>query len=381
MTPRVLAVNPGGGSTRVALFHGDTLVHSAEVLHESADLDAVAGDHGGQLELRLSAIAPRLEAWGVAEGPLDAVVGRGGPYRPLPGGVYAVNTALLDDVRQGRLMADHPSKLGAELAWLLARRAQCPRVFVVDPVSVDELWPEARLTGLPELPRVSLFHALNIKAVARRHAQASQRPLEDMVLIVAHLGSGISVALVVGGRAVDVNNSADEGPFSTRRAGGLPATGLLELATQPGFDRQATQRRMMSGGGLLAHLGTADLAAAEARAASGDEHAALVLDAMAYGVAKSIGGLAAVVRGQVDGILLTGGMARCDDWLDRLEEYLRWIADVFRYSGEGEMRALAEGAAAAVRGEVPVRGYPRADSKRGVAGHEPYSKVRNRQAL
>lgn len=357
MSCRVLAVNPGGGSTRLALFDGERRRQQAEIHHAQAQLDGVAVDLRAQLELRLAPIRQQLAGWGVDLDTLHAVVGRGGPYRPLPGGVYAVNQAMLEDVRCGRLMVDHPSKLGAELAWLLAQPARAPS-FVVDPVSVDELWPVARLSGLPELPRVSLFHALNIRAVARRHARASGRPLGDMRLIVAHLGSGVSVALLVGGRVVDVNNSADEGPFSSRRAGGLPATALLELAAQPGFDCAAFERRMMSGGGLLAHLGTADLAEATARAEGGDEHAALVLEAMAYGVAKAVGGLAAAVRGQVDGILLTGGMARCEPWLERVEARVRWIAGVHRYPGECELRALAEGAQAALAGREPVLRYP-----------------------
>ncbi len=356
MSERVLVVNPGGGSTRVALFAGERRLHAAEIRHTQAE-NAAAASVDQQLELRIEAIYRQVESWGFALEGVAAAVGRGGPYRPLPGGVYEVGSELLEDVRAGRLMADHPSKLGAELAWRLAQPAGAP-AFVVDPVCVDELSPVARLTGLPELPRVSLFHALNIRAVARRHAASQCLPLEELCLIVAHLGSGTSVALLRGGRAVDVNNSADEGPFSARRAGGLPATGLLELACQPGFDLAATKRRLMAGGGMLAHLGTADLEEAESRAAAGDEHAELVLEAMAYGVAKAVGGLAGACAGAVDAILLTGGMAHSEPWLARIEERVRWIAPIHRFPGEGEMLALAEGALGALRGTVPVRAYP-----------------------
>lgn len=356
MSPRILAINPGGGTTRVALFEDDQPCFSVELCHDQAALQAAEG-LDRQLALRLAPLRAVLVERGVAVESLDAVVGRGGPYRPLPGGIYRVNRALLDDIRAGRLMADHPSKLGAPMAHLLAREAGA-LALVVDPVSVDELDPIARLTGLPELPRVSLFHALNIKAVARRHAASCGRPLEALRLVVAHLGSGISVALLRDGRAVDVNNSADEGPFSVRRAGGLPATGLLDLAARPGFDPVAVEARLMGGAGMLAHLGTADLAEAEARAAAGDSQAELVLEAMAYGVAKAIGAQAAASSGRVDAILLTGGMARSEPWLARLHPRVAWIAPVHVFPGEGELQALAEAAGAVLRGAQPLRRYP-----------------------
>ncbi|MCK5798506.1 MAG: butyrate kinase, partial [Deltaproteobacteria bacterium] len=273
MTPtihalKILTLNPGGGSTRVATFDGAEEIFSVEVKHDQASLDAHQS-LDAQLTLRLTTIRGALDAHDANVADFDAIVGRGGPYRPLPGGTYRINSELLDDIRAGRIMADHPSKFGAPLAWALAQEHGLP-AFIVDPVSVDELDPRSRLTGLPELPRRSLFHALNIKAVARRHARERGVPLVDLRLIVAHLGSGISVALLRDGRAIDVNNSADEGPFSTRRAGTLPASALLKLTEQADFNAGAMKRQMMAQGGLLAHLGTADLGEAEARAASGD---------------------------------------------------------------------------------------------------------------
>jgi butyrate kinase len=356
MSARVLCLNPGGGSTRVAAFDSDRELFSEEVLHDEASLRA-AGSLEEQIALRLGAIRDAMATHGLALPGLAAVVGRGGPYRPLPGGTYRVNAALLDDIAAGRLMAEHPSKLGAPLAAALAAEAGVP-AFVVDPVSVDELWPVARLSGLPELPRTSLFHALNIRAVARRHAASAGRALAELRLVVAHLGSGISVALILDGRVVDVNNSADEGPFSTRRAGSVPASGLLDLAGRPGFDARALQRRLMSEGGLLAHLGSADLAAAEARAASGESAAEVVLEAMAYQVAKAIGALAAAAEGRIDAILLTGGMARSVPWLTRVRRRVAWIAPIAEFPGEGEMRALAEGALAVLAGTERERRYP-----------------------
>jgi butyrate kinase len=252
---------------------------------------------------------------------------------------------------------DHPSNLGAPLAQALAAGPGCP-AFVADPVSVDELEPAARLTGLPELPRRSLFHALNVRAVALRHAATLGRPLADLVLVVAHLGSGVSVALVRSGRVVDVNDSADEGPFSARRAGGLPSMALLELAERDPAGIPALRRRMMAEGGLKAHLGTADLAEAEHRAAAGNTQAALVLEALALQVAKAIGALAAAARGRVDGILITGGMARSERLVEDIAARLRWIAPVTGSPGEAEMEALAGAAARVLRGEEPALDWP-----------------------
>ncbi|MBN1337657.1 MAG: butyrate kinase [Deltaproteobacteria bacterium] len=345
----ILVVNPGGGSTRVALFDGEVEVHRAEVPAGAAATPAE------DLAARLEAVRAAMDGWDLAR--LHAVVGRGGPIRPVRAGTWRVDDRLVADVLAGRVLAEHPSNLGAPLAAALAAGSGCP-AFVVDPVSVDELEPAARITGLPELPRRSLFHALNVRSVARRHADALGRPLAELVLVVAHLGSGVSVALVSQGRVVDVNNSADEGPFSARRAGGLPAMALLDLVEADPACIPAFKRRMMSEAGLVAHLGTADLAKAEQRAKEGDGQAALVLDALALQVAKAVGALAAEARGRVDGILITGGMARSDRLVGDIAARVAWIAPVAGYPGEAEMEALATAAARVLDGEEPALDWP-----------------------
>lgn len=353
---RLLVLNPGGGSTRVAGFEGPVEAWRVEVRHPAPELGGSLED---QAAARLRHVRAALAERGVVLGELAAVVGRGGPYAPLHGGTYRVDAALVDFVLAGRSMVDHPSNLGAVLAFRLAEEAGGIPAFVVDPVSVDELDPVARLTGLPEFPRQSLFHALNIRAVARRHAARLGRPLADLTLVVAHLGSGTSVALIRDGRVVDVNNSADEGPFSARRAGGLPARQLLRATTSPGFDPDALERRMMAEGGLFAHLGTPDLEEAEARADAGDAHAALVLEALAYTVAKAVGAMAAAAGGGVDAVLLTGGMVRSVRLAEDIARRVRWIAPVVPWPGEEELPALAEGALRVLRGaEAPRRFVP-----------------------
>ncbi len=346
---RILVVNPGGGSTRVALFEGEAEVHRAELPAGAAITPA------DDLAARLAAVRAVVNGWGPAR--LDAVVGRSGPVRPVAAGTWRVDARLVADVLAGRVMADHPSNLGAPLAAALAAPSGCP-AYVVDPVSVDELEPAARITGLPELPRRSLFHALNVRAVARRHAATLRRPLADLVLVVAHLGSGVSVALLRGGRVVDVNNAADEGPFSARRAGGLPAMALLDLAGADPAGIPALKRRMMAEGGLFAHLGCADLAETERRAGAGDAVATLVLEALALQVAKAVGALAAAACGRVDGILITGGMARSERLVADIAARVAWIAPITAWPGEAEMEALAEGAARVLRGEEPARDWP-----------------------
>ena len=368
----ILALNPGGSSTRIALYHEGGPVWSRLLRHRGAaalpplpqemaawrqrGAPPAAGSPlpvGG----RLSQVRSVLAEQGLDWQQVGAVVGRGGPYRPLPAGTWRVGPALLEDIIAGRVMAEHPSNLGALLAWTLAEEHALP-AFVVDPVCVDELSPVARISGLPELPRRSLFHALNIRAVARRHAASQGRPMASMVLLVAHLGSGVSVALLREGRVVDVNNSADEGPFSVSRAGSVPVSALVELAGQPGFSATEFKRRLLAGGGMLAHLGTADLPTAEERAAAGDAHAALILEAMAYQVSKAIGGLAAAASGQVDAILLTGGMSHSAPFLARIRQQVAWIAPLHVFPGEDEMAALAAGVLEVLSGHETARTYP-----------------------
>jgi butyrate kinase len=354
----ILCVNPGATSTKVGLFDGAEERAVRTLRHPDAELGALPRI-ADQLPLRLAAVRAFLAEHGV-EGGLAAVSGRGGLLRPLPGGTYAVDAALLRDAAASA-RGEHAANLGGPMAAAVAADHACP-AFVVDPVSVDELWPVARLTGLAGVERQSLAHALNIRAVARRHARSVGQPLSALRLVVAHLGTGVSMAALAGGRMIDVVNPQDEGPFSADRAGAVPATALLELCFAPGADRRALRRRLFGDGGLFSYLGTRDVAEALQRAAAGDAQAGLVLEAMTYQVAKALAEMAAVLEGRLDAVLLTGGMAHAQAIVEAIRRRVTWIGPVLAYPGEDELRALAEGALRVLAGEEPALCY--GDAKR-----------------
>ena len=351
--PLVLAVNPGSGSTKLALFRGDAVADAEAVRHSRAELDRhprVAD----QLPFRLAAVG-RFLARAAPGTRVDAVAGRGGLLGPVPAGTLRVDDAMAEELLRGP-RGEHASNLGAPLALAIAREHGCP-AFVVDPVSVDELEPAARVTGLAGVERRSFTHALNIRAVARRHARAAGRTLEALRLVVVHLGTGVSLAALRGGRMVDVVNPQDEGPFSGDRAGGVPVTAVVEMCFAPGADREAIRRRLFGEGGLHSLLGTRDVREAADRARAGDAAAALAVEAMLLQVAKAAAGLAAALAGGVDALLLTGGMAQLPEVVEPLRRRLAWIAPIAVYPGEDELRALAEGALRVLRGEEPARTY------------------------
>lgn len=274
--------------------------------------------------------------------------------RPVVSGTYRVNPAMLDDLRKAPFGEQHASNLGAFLALAIARHGAA-QAFVVDPVSVDELCEKARISGSALVQRRSLSHALNTKAVARRYARERGKPYEDLRLIVAHLASGISVSAHRGGRMVDVNLAGQEGAFSTERCGSLQLLGVLDLCFSGRYTEGALWDALIREGGVYSYLGTKDLREVERRIASGDARAELIFGAMAYQIAKDIGAMAAVLNGRANAILLTGGMARSDMLIAAIRETVEWIAPVVVYPGEDELRALAEGALRALRGEEPAR--------------------------
>ncbi len=352
--PLVLAINPGSSSTKVGLFAGDREIASASIGHAETDLDAFRGRPVlDQRPMRAAAIRAWLADRGVAAGDLAAVVGRGGLLAPLDSGTYRVDAAMLA-LLERHDRGEHASNLGAFLAGELAAEARVG-AFVVDPVAVDE-WPaHVRLSGHPELPRECLSHALNTKAVAKRHAREVGRRYEELHLIVAHLGSGISVSSHQDGRMIDVTNSREEGAFSPERAGGVPAMALVELCFSGRYDRRGVEDLLFREGGLLAYLGTRDVAEALARADDGDEHAALVIEAMVHQITREIAAAAAPLRGRVDAILLTGGMAHAVPLTEAIAQRVDWIAPVVVHPGEDELIALAEGAQRVLAGEEIVR--------------------------
>ncbi|MCE5196122.1 MAG: butyrate kinase [Negativicutes bacterium] len=350
----VLVINPGSTSTKVALYCDQvnaadhTFYHTAEELAGFAQII-------DQLEFRLALIQAWLPQVLPAGETLTAVVGRGGMLKPLHSGVYSVNQAMQQDLISG-VYGIHASNLGGLLAERLAALSAV-QAFIVDPVSVDEFEPVARFSGLPELPRVSMLHALNIRAIALRHAQLHKQQYETLNLIVAHLGGGFSIAPITGGRMIDVNNANQNGPFSAERAGTLPVYSLVRLCYSGQYGENEMIKKINGKAGLIAYLGTGDLRVVEQRIAAGDRRAAEVYAAMVYQIGKEIGAMAVTLKGKVDAILLTGGMAHSEQLCSAIEALVSWIAAVYRYPGEDEMRALAEGAFRVLKGEEILRTY------------------------
>lgn len=354
--PLILAVNPGSTSTKIGLFRGEAQAWSVNLPHGDDLLAEFRGRPiADQLEMRTAECEAALAERGVAITALDAVVGRGGLLPALASGTYRVDERMLADLRAHE-RGEHASNLGAMIAAAIAERAGC-EAFIVDPVSVDEWEPVARLSGLAGLDRQALSHALNTKAIAKRHAREAGRNYAELRLIVIHLGSGTSVSAHRDGRMVDASNAREEGPFSMERAGGVPVMMLAELATQPGMTFAELERRLFREGGVFSYLGTRDLREVLTRIEQGDQTAALVLDALVYQTAKEAGAMAAVLEGRVDAVLLTGGMVHAPQLVDLLTEKLRWIAPVFVYPGEDELRALAEGGVRVLVGEEVGKGY------------------------
>ncbi len=352
----ILAINPGGTSTKIGLFRETAPVFEENVHHDPGQLAAL-GSTFGQLEYRRDLILEELERKGHRLEELTAVVGRGGTFKPLSSGTYRVTERLLDHIRDGAtLQADHPSNLGAPIAWSIAGQTGIPAYFV-DPVCVDELIEEARFSGHPLLPRVSLSHALNIRMVAYKAAEEIGAPLSSLNLVVMHLGSGVSVNALRKGRMIDTNNANDGGPFSSTRTGGLPLTGLLKLCFSGKYGEGELKTMFLKQGGLYAYLGEEHLPAVRERALAGDSEADLVLRAMAYQMAKEAGSMAAALAGKVDAVVVTGGMAH-NEWLTGvLREYLSFIAPVMVFPGEAELEALVRGVLRVLNGVEDEREY------------------------
>jgi butyrate kinase len=386
---KILAINPGSTSTKLAIYEDTAELWRSSVAHRTEDL-AHLPRLGDQLEYRRTAVREALGTAPVAQGDLAAVVGRGGLLKPLAGGVYEVNERMKSDLASCRY-GTHASNLGALMADALAREAGV-KAYIVDPVVVDEMSPLARCSGLPDLPRRSIFHALNQKATARKAAVALGRRYEDCTLVVAHLGGGTSVGLHEAGRVVDVNNALDgEGPFAIERAGTVPAGDWMRYVLARQHEGVDLQAQLTGRGGLVAWLGTNDFPSIERAAAAwrsgggasegepaggtagapaggpaGAPGAASGLDgelcdrlisAMCYASAKAIVGLAAAVAGRVDAVVLTGGLAKSERVVGEIRDRVAFLAPVLVYPGENELEALALGVLAVLRGEVEPRRY------------------------
>lgn len=353
---RLLVINPGSTSTKIAIYDNERSIFEETLRHDTAELKKYRSVVE-QYEFRKNIILDTLNQAGINLQKLSAVVGRGGVLRPIPGGTYEVNDEMLNDLKSGKY-GEHASNLGASIANEIASQLNIA-AYIVDPVVVDELSPLARISGIPEIPRRSIFHALNQKAVARRVAQKFNKTYEDMRFIVSHMGGGITVGAHEYGRVVDVNNGLHgDGPFSPERAGTVPAGDLVGLSFSGQFFSGEVLRKLVGQGGLVAYLGTNDARTVEERIANGDDYAKLVYEAMAYQVCKEIGSCAAVLEGKVDAIILTGGLAYGKMFVEMIQNRVEWIAPIEVVAGENEMQALAEGGLRVLRGEEEVKHYP-----------------------
>lgn len=351
---KILVINPGSTSTKIAVYEDQCPVLTRTIRHaveELAAFPAVAD----QFDFRKSLVLAQLEQEGI---PLqfDAVIGRGGLVKPIPGGVYEVNEAMKRDTKNA--MRAHACNLGGLIADELARAIPGCRAFIADPGVVDELDEVARLSGSPLMPRVAIWHALNQKAIARRYAAEQNCRYEELNLLVCHLGGGISIAAHREGRAIDTNNALDgDGPYSPERAGTLPSGQLIDLCFSGRFSKEELKKLISGRAGLAAHLQTTDVSTIVQRIEAGDKQAELVLDGMIYNIAKGVGAAATVLCGKVDAILLTGGIAYNTYVIERLRERISFLAPIHVYPGEDEMEALALNALGALRGEFPVLIY------------------------
>ncbi|WP_461637306.1 butyrate kinase [Labilibaculum euxinus] len=355
-TRRILAINPGSTSTKIAVFQGDKSVFLKNIKHSNEEL-AQFGKISEQFEFRKNIIMKELVDAEIQIDLIEAVVGRGGLVKPIESGIYSVNERLKEDLRIG-VLGEHASNLGGLIADNIAQALPRAKAYIADPVVVDEMIDVARISGHPEFQRVSIFHALNQKAIGRAFAQSVDKKYEEINVIVAHLGGGISVGAHCKGRVIDVNNALDgEGPFSPERSGTLPAGALAKLCFSGDYTLEDVKKMIKGEGGLVAHLGTNDAYDVELKAKAGDANAKLIQDAMSYQVGKSIGEMATVLKGKVDGILLTGGIAHNPDLVNYIKEMVSFIAPVVVYPGEDEMKALAMNGYMVLRGEIQPREY------------------------
>ncbi|MFR7934911.1 MAG: butyrate kinase [Clostridium perfringens] len=355
MAYKLLIINPGSTSTKIGVYEGEkeileeTLRHSAE---EILKYDTIFD----QLDFRKEVILNVLKEKGIDINELDAVVGRGGMLKPIEGGTYEVNDAMVEDLKIG-VQGPHASNLGGILSNEIAKEIG-KRAFIVDPVVVDEMEEVARLSGVPELPRKSKFHALNQKAVAKRYAKEHNTSYEDVNLIVVHMGGGVSVGAHRKGRVIDVNNALDgDGPFSPERAGGVPSGELLEMCFSGKYSKEEVYKKLVGKGGFVAYANTNDARDLIKLSQEGDEKGSLIFNAFIYQIAKEIGSMAVVLDGEVDAIVLTGGIAYSDYVTNAINKKVKWIAPMVVYGGEDELLALAQGAIRVLDGVEEAKIY------------------------
>ena len=350
---KIFVINPGSTSTKLALYEDEKPVWVGGAHHPLEDL-AEFTHVIDQLPYRKKFVRDMLAKAGIPV-QFDAVIARGGLLKPTPSGVYAINEAMIHDLTYAEM--EHASNLGALIAVEFAEECQCP-AYIADPVVADEFMPESRFSGIPDLKRKSIFHALNSKAVSRKYATSIGKQYEDLNLIVVHLGGGISVGAHRKGLVVDVNNALDgDGPFSTERAGTIPAGQLVDLCFGGQYSKQQIKKMLNGRGGLSAYLGDNDMITISAKAEAGEEPYKSVVEAMFYTVAKEVGSRYVALKGQVDAIIVTGGIAHSEYCMNLFLPWIDYMAPVVVMPGEDEMGALAYNALGAMKGERTLQVY------------------------
>ncbi|BBB33526.1 butyrate kinase [Thermotomaculum hydrothermale] len=356
MTYKILTINPGSTSTKVGLFEGSNPIKVENLKHDSNELLQFNSVYE-QFPFRKKAIMDFLNTNGIELKEIDAFAGRGGLLKPIPGGVYRVNTLMKRHLKYAKF-GEHASNLGAILADELAKEAGDKPAFIVDPPVVDEMIEEARYSGMPENPRKSVFHALNQKAVARRYADSIGKKYNELNLVVAHLGGGITIGAHRKGRVIDVNDGlSGDGPFSPERSGGVPTLKLIELCYSGKYEPETMKRKAVGKGGLVAYLKTSDAIKIEEMIKQGDKKAETVYRAMAYQVAKEIGAYHVALSCETDAIIITGGLAHSEMLVSWIKERVESLAKIVVFPGEDELLALAEGSIKALNGEIEIMEY------------------------
>jgi len=355
MAIKSLIINPGSTSTKIGVFEDETLLFEETLRHSTEEIAQYASIVD-QKDFRKEIITNLLASKDFDINSLNMVVGRGGMLKPIPGGTYAVTDDLLEDLKIGK-QGQHASNLGGILAREIGDSIGVPS-FIVDPVVVDELCDVARYSGVPELPRTSVFHALNQKAVAKRYAKENGKEYDSLNLIVVHMGGGVSVGAHLNGRIIDVFNALDgDGAFSPERAGGAPVGALIKMCFSGQYTEKEVYKKFVGNGGFNAYLGTNDMRDVEKMVLAGDAKATEVRDAFIFQVSKDIGSMAAVLKGKVDAIVVTGGIAYDKGVVAGLKEACEWIAPFTVYPGEDELGALVQGGLRVLNGEEEAKIY------------------------
>lgn len=353
----ILVINPGSTSTKISVYEENKEVFTKTLRHTNEEL-APFPDVISQKDFRRDIIKRVLADNNINFRKFAIIVGRGGVIKPIKSGVYEVNDAMIEDIKEHK-NGEHASNLGGVIAREIAREiGNGVKAIIADPVVVDELEPVARITGQKEISKMSIFHALNQKAIAKLYSKEHGLKYNELNLIVAHLGGGVSVGMHSKGRVIDVNDALrGEGPFSPERSGGLPANALVDLCFSGKYTHQQVRKLVCGAGGVVSYLGTNSFLDVENRVAAGDKEAILIADAFIYQLAKEIGSMATVVNGKVDAILVTGGIAYGKKMMEQLKERVKFIAPVFIYPGEDEMGALASNGLAVLDGTEEVQVY------------------------